>query len=219
MGILKGALTVRRYHVEGEIPDDFRSIYVDALNDHAFRERPAASVGEEVVGWCQSHNLLDTDFSDLNRWLYNHYAMFSLRVDKKVLPAKLFKAHLEKRIQAWCEANGKTKAPRSVKDDTREQLEIEMLARTLPKVATTELCWNIVDNWVIVHNTSDRINDLVRRKFRETFGLVLTPFSPLDFLSESPEVAGVLEISGISDYRPEAAPVLLDDSAFAQGGS
>ena len=88
MGILKGALTVRRYHVEGEIPDDFRSIYVDALNDHAFRERPAASVGEEV-GVRESHNLLDTDFSDLNRWLYNHYAMFSLRVDKKVLPAAL----------------------------------------------------------------------------------------------------------------------------------
>ena len=213
MGILKGALTVRRFVVEGDVPDDFRDRYRDALQDHAFRERPGAGVGEEVVGWCEVHNLLDTGFEDNNKWLYNHYLLAALRIDKKALPSKLFKAHLEKRIEAWCGQTGKAKAPRSVKDDLREQLEIEMLERTLPKVATHEFCWNIADRWVALHSTSERTCDLFRKKFRETFGLTLTPVSPLDFLIDHPELADVLEISGLSDYRPsaQASERILDD--------
>jgi DNA recombination-dependent growth factor C len=205
MGILKGALTVRRYHVEGDVPDDFRDVYRDAFQDHAFRERPQAMIGEEAIGWCQVHNLLDTDFSDLNRWLYNHYVLAALRVDKKMLPAKLFKAHLEKRIQAWCEANSRTKAPKSVKEEIKEALEIEMLNKTLPRVATTEFCWNIVDRWVVVHSTSDKVNDDFRKLFRGTFGLVTTPVSPLDLVADNPQMAGILEVAGISDYRPRSS--------------
>lgn len=216
MGILKGAMTLRRFVVEGDVSDDFRDTYRDALQDHAFRERPGAGVGEEVVGWCQVHNLLDTDFTDLNRWLYNHYVLAALRVDKKALPSKLFKAHLEKRVQAWCDQSGKTKAPRSVKDDLKEQLEIEMLERTLPKVATYEFCWNIADRWVVLHSTSERTCDLFRKKFRETFGLMLTPVSPLDFLVDQPELADVLEISGLSDYRPAATEDERDLDRFQQ---
>ena len=218
MGILKGAMTVRRYHVEGDVPDEFRTTYVDALNDHAFSERPSAGVGEEVVGWCQVHNLLDTEFTDLNRWLYNHYALGALRIDKKMLPSKLFKAHLEKRLEQWCLENGKRNAPRSVKDEKKEQLEIEMLARTLPKVATTEFCWNIVDRWCIVHSTSERVNDTFRTLFRNTFGLVLTPVSPLDLLLDDPEKAGVLEIAGISDYRPRGDSPPVSDLSSAGSG-
>ena len=72
MGILRGALTVRRFHAEGDVPDDFRTRYADALDDHQFRARKAAGAGEEVYGWVQAHNLLDNEFADTSRWLYNH---------------------------------------------------------------------------------------------------------------------------------------------------
>ena len=51
MGIWKGALTVRRYIVAGEVPDGFRDAYLDALNDRAFREKSNLEPGEEVAGW------------------------------------------------------------------------------------------------------------------------------------------------------------------------
>lgn len=205
MGILKGALTCRRFHVEGDVPDDFRTKYAESMDEHQFRERKAAGVGEEVFGWVHAHNLLDNEFGDTTRWLYNHYVYAAMRVDKKTLPSKLFKATLEKRLQEWCEANGREKAPSGVRREHKETLEIEMLARTLPTVSHVEFCWNIVDRWCIFHSTSEKACDRFRTHFRNTFGLVLTPFSPLDFLVERPDVAGKLEIAGISDYRPDRA--------------
>lgn len=203
MGILKGALTCRRFHVEGDVPPDFRAVYADALDEHQFRERKAAGVGEEVFGWVHAQNLLDNEFEDTGRWLYNHYVYAALRVDKKTLPSKLFKAMLEKRQQEWCEANGREKAPSGTRRELKESLEIELLHKTLPTVSHVEFCWNIVDRWCIFHSTSEKACDRFRTMFRNTFGLVLTPFSPLDFLVERPDVSGKLEIAGISDYRPD----------------
>lgn len=202
MGIFKGAMTLRRYHAEGEVPDDFRTRYIEALNEHAFRAPRTPEPGQETVGWCQIHNLLDTEFDDTNQWLYNHYVTAGLRIDKKMLPSKLFKAHLEKRLKEWCAENGREKAPSGVRREQKELLEIEMLARTLPRVAVHEFCWNVVDGWVVFHNTSDGPNDHFRKLFRTTFGIILTPFSPLDFVSDDLDVVESLELAGISDYRP-----------------
>ncbi len=201
MGVLKGAMTVRRYAVLGEVPDDFRVRYADALADHAFRDPPASAAGEERSGWCRIDNLLETDFSDLNRWLFNQYLVAALRTDKKVLPAKLFRAHLDRRLAEWCHQHGRNRAPSGVRQEIREQLEIEMFARTLPRVQVVEWVWNLVDGWVAFHNTSDSANDRFVKLFRETFGLELAPFSPLDFLADDPDLAAALEAKGISDYR------------------
>src|SRR6476659_5721427 len=106
MGIISGALTGARFRVEGDLPDNWRDVWRDRLGEYAFRDPPNRVGKEEVEGWVLTQNLLDTDFSDLNRWLMNDYALFGLRVDKKRLPAKLFRAHLEKRCQAWCVERG-----------------------------------------------------------------------------------------------------------------
>ena len=96
MGVLKGGLSVRRYRAE-QPPEGFRDTYIAALEENQFRDALTEVHKEQRVGWCQVHNLLDTTFQDTNRWLYNQYAVFALRIDKKVLPAKLFQAHLQKR--------------------------------------------------------------------------------------------------------------------------
>lgn len=64
MGILAGAMTVARFRVEGERPEGWRDLYRTALQDHAFKEPPVAQGLEEVEGWVEVHNLLDTDFDD-----------------------------------------------------------------------------------------------------------------------------------------------------------
>jgi DNA recombination-dependent growth factor C len=201
MSILQGGLTVRRYRVYGEVKDTFRNDFEEALQRYAFHEPRSASHGEEVEGWVLVQNLLDTDFSLRDRWLVNQYLIAGLRVDKRVLPAKLFRAHLDKRLQAWCQENARAKAPASVRGDLREALTVEMLARTLPRVSVYEFCWNVADGWVLFGNTSDGANDRFRKRFRKTFGVELVPATPLDFLATRPELAAQLEVAGVSDIR------------------
>jgi recombination associated protein RdgC len=185
MGVLTGGMTVRRFRVAGDVPDGWREIYRDRLNKLAFREPTGGMGKEEVEGWVQVHNLLDTSFDDHNRWLYNQYAVFALRVDKKSLPAKLFKATVQKRCQAWCVERGVEKIPNATKKEIAEKLEAEWLDRTLPRVTLTELCWNVNDGWLLIGGHSDKVADRVRTRFHRTFGLVLVPWSPLDALADA----------------------------------
>jgi recombination associated protein RdgC len=185
MGLLTGGMTVRRFRVAGELPAEWREVYRDRLEKMAFREPTQRMGKEEVEGWVQIHNLLDTSFEDLNRWLYNDYAMFSLRVDKKSLPAKLFKATVEKKCQAWCAERSVERVPSAVKKEIREKLEAEWLDRTLPRVSLTEVCWNVSAGWVLVGGLSDRVADRIRKRFHRTFGLEMVPWSPLDALDSS----------------------------------
>lgn len=213
MGLFKGALTLRRYRVVGEVPEDFRTVYAKALNDNAFRAPASKLDAGEMVGWCCVQNLLDTDFDDLNQWLFDHYLVAAMRVDKKALPSKLFRAHLDKRVAAWCREHGRARAPASVRADLRDALEQEMLARTLPRVQVYEFCWDLVGGYVLFHNTSDAANDRFRKLFRVTFGIDLVPFSPLDLLADEPDLAAALEVVGLSDCRPDgsgAAPTEVE---------
>ncbi len=205
MGILTGALSVRRYRAVGQVPEDFRTAYADALTDNAFREPREWTPGLEASGWCQIHNLLDTEFEDINRWLYNQYLVASLRMDKKSLPGNLLKAHLDKRIKAWCEEQGRPKCPARVKAEIKEQLQVELFEKTLPRVTTWEFCWDLQSGHVLFHNSAEKANDLFRKRFRQTFGLALLPWSPLDFLADDPELSHALEITGLSDLRAEDA--------------
>lgn len=201
MSMLTGALTVRRYRVDGEAPEGFREIYRDALNRHAFREPLSPVHKEETLGWTQAHNLLDTEFDDLDRWVYNHYLLFGLRIDKKALPAKLFKARLEKRMQEWCGKNNRERCSGRNKEELKEQLEDEMLRQTLPRVAVVEIVWNLAESWVAVHSQSDLTNDKLRKLFFTTFGLSLVPWTPLDYVADLPEVAVRISSVGTSDLR------------------
>jgi len=192
MGILSGALTARRFKVVGDVPEAFRDVYREQLGQFAFRDPPNEPGKAEIEGWVQTHNLLDASFDDLNRWLYDPYALFALRIDKKVLPANLLKATVEKECTKWCAEKGVERCPNAVKTEIKERIEDEWLRRTLPKVRVTELCWNMRDQWLVLHSLSESVADRVRKRFHQTFGLRLVPWSPLDWMSDEATVEGLL---------------------------
>lgn len=192
MGIVSGAMSVARFRVVGEPGSDWRDRYRDALNEHAFQEPPQGLGKEEVEGWVQVHNLLDTEFDDFNRWLYNDVALFALRVDKKRLPGKLFKATLDKKCEGWCKERGVERCPNAVKSQIKEDLEQEWLARALPSTSVTECAWHIGQGYLLVHGLSETVADRVRKRFFRTFGLKLVPWSPLDWLGDAALVDGLL---------------------------
>lgn len=203
MGLLSGAITARRYVVDGEAPEGWRSKYAEALLENAFREPGSAAFKGEVIGWVEAHNLLDTDFTDSSKWNYEPFLLFALRIDKKSLPAALFRAHLDKRVRAWCAEHQREKCPRQVKEELHDELEHEMLRRTLPSARVVEVCWNVHDGWVLFGSHSNGVNETFRKRFFATFGLELHPQDPLGLVADD-MVAAALELTGVSDLRVEA---------------
>ena len=192
MGIVSGAMSVARFRVVGEPPESWRVAYRDRLDEHAFRDPPQGAGKEEVEGWVQVHNLLDTSFDDFNRWLYNDVVVLALRVDKKRLPAKLFKATLDKRCAAWAAEREVERCPAAIRTELKDALEDEWLKRTLPSVSITEIAWNISRGEVLLHSHSEAVADRFRKRFFRTFGHKTLPVSPLDWLSAKEHVDSLL---------------------------
>lgn len=188
MGLLTSRMSVTRFRVTGDLPDRPLSDFLrDRLAEYAFKDPPQGIGREEVEGWAEVPQLLDTDFADINTWLHNDIAVFGLRIDKKRLPPLLFKATLNKRCQDWCTEHGLERCPASVRAQVRDLLEEEWLRRQLPSVKLIEIAWRITDRQVLVHARSETVLDRVRKRFFRTFGLRLSSSSPLDALRSDPE--------------------------------
>ncbi|MCB9676005.1 MAG: recombination-associated protein RdgC [Alphaproteobacteria bacterium] len=192
MGIMSGAMSVRRFRVVGELPEGWRELFRDRLQELAFKTPPHEVGKEEIEGWVEVHNLLDADFENYNRWLYNEFVLIALRVDKKRLPAKLFAATLEKRCEAWKKEKEVERVPASIRTELKEALELEWLKQTLPTVAVTEAAWNVNEEWLVLHGMSDAVSDRFRKRFFRTFGLRLVPWSPLDWVRTTDTVEGLI---------------------------
>ena len=192
MGILSGAMSVKRFSFEGQIPDNFREDWRTALNDHAFLDSDLEQGKEEREGWVLAHDLLESSFADLNQWLYNDILIFALRVDKKSLPANLFKATVQKEVRFWCEERSVERCPKAQKDEIKDRIEQQWLKRTLPRVQLTEVCINITEKWVLVHSQSANTLERVRKRFFQTFGLKLEPWSPMEWIDVPDLVDGLM---------------------------
>ena len=207
MPMLSGALTVRRFRLVGSLTEGWREQFRDKLNEHAFKDNAIEVGKEEREGWVQIHNLLETEFDDFNKWLYNDLVIVSLRTDKKSLPAKLLKATLEKAYADWCEENGAKRCPKAVRAEIRDRIEGQWLKRALPKVATLDLCLNLRDKYAILHSLSDSAADRVRKRVYATFGMRLVPTGPLDMLSDGELQQSLLDTvaSDIGDANREVS--------------
>lgn len=109
-----------------------------------------------------------------------------------MLPANLLKATVEKECVRWCAEKGVERCPNAVKTEIKERIEDEWLRRTLPRVRVTELCWNMREQWLVLHSLSESVGDRVRKRFHQTFGLRLVPWSPLDWMDDEATVEGLL---------------------------
>ena len=184
MGLLKGSMTLRRYEVLEEPPDDFLIRYTDALCDKAFNGTLNVAHESEYMGWTLITNFLDTDFSDSSKWYFEGYLFGNFRIDKKKVPSKLFRAKVLQEMEIWKEQNTEDKVPSRVRAEIKERTSIELLSKTLPTIKTVEWCWNIVDGYVLFYSTSNSVNDSFLVYFYETFGIALQPSNPLFFLED-----------------------------------
>ena len=205
MKLIKGSRTIRRYIVNGELEGETLVLVQNALRRFGFSDPISNQSIEEKMGWVTLHSLLDTDFDLLENWYVNGYVFAQIRIDKKTLPSNLFRAKLDARCQDWLIANNREKIFKKTKDELKDALTFEMMAQTLPKVKAAEFCWNVEKKYVIFLNTSETMNQKFSDYFYQSFGLSLTPFTPLMFLEEEDPNIEKLTKTVRSSFR--AAPV------------
>lgn len=168
MGLLQGTMSIRMYRVEGELPKKYREEFLEEIQRNAFRELgPEKEFG---VGWVSPANFLDTDFED-GKVFQNQYLTTAMRVDKKAVNARLFRALFERELEKFKAESNREKVKPSEKREIKERLRRKLLAQAEPNRKTFDLCWDTGQGRLYFFGTSDRLQDLFREQFWNTFHL------------------------------------------------
>lgn len=177
MGALAGPLTVSKFTVRGELPEDFRSTYMKAIRLRAFKPLTPDEEAEERIGWCAVGNPLDFELSP-ETVLYNGYLNLGLRVDKWRLPAPLLKAELNDAIAEKLQKSGKERLGKTEKDELRDRVALRLKKRLIPAMRHFDLVWNLETMTLWFWSQSAKTQEQLSVLFEQTFGLELVLHSP-----------------------------------------
>jgi hypothetical protein len=178
MGLLKGTLTFSRYRLPGDLPERSSEQIDRSLRKFAFREA-AKSSEEKNLGWTSLENALDTDFRQSSyRW--GDYLLFSLRIDRWMIPPSLLKVRILAAEQQHLAETGQKKIDRHRRGDIRERVRLDLLNHTQPVPAFYEVCWSLSAQSVLFTSLSDKVLDDFQDLFKRSFGRPPCPFVPWD---------------------------------------
>ncbi len=177
MGALNGSLSYARFFVEGELPTDFRQVFLEAIQHRAFEALSADTEDEERVGWCNIEHPLDVDF-DHHKLYYNEYINVALRIDKWRIPGALLKAYTTEAERTYMAKHGKDKLRKSEKDDIKAIVSADLKKKLLPSMKTIDMSWNVHTGVVRFWNQSGKTLEMFQDLFEDTFKMSLVPDNP-----------------------------------------
>ncbi len=175
MGLLKGQLTFSRYRVAGDLPSNPRDFIDTQIKLFSFKD--LLSENEKIMGWTSLENVLDTDFEYAN-YLLDDYIIFSLRIDRKMVPASLLRLKTLEEERSRMTEKGVERLYKAERNDIRDAVRLNLLNKTPPVPSFYEVCWSISQMWVIFGSHSEKVADDFEDLFKRTFKVKLIPFVP-----------------------------------------
>ena len=162
----------RRYLLEGFRPArDDAKLYEQVL-EQRFRSIDEQPAPEPSVGWVRSGSFSSTDFRP-ETVCFGPVILLRMRIDRKRLPTNAVKVRLQ---EALGEMGGKV--ARSARDSLRQEIEKELLARTVPTTAVFEVYWRPDEEVLLLSSTAAAAHDSFTSLFRRTFGVTPQAATP-----------------------------------------
>ena len=178
MGLLKGNFSFARFRVEGQLPQAFFNFVNSRITANSFRETNR-STEEKRLGWVSATDVLDADFESAN-YALGDYLIFSLRIDRKIIPPKLLKIKILEEERQFLAESGKERINKQTAEGIRDKVKLELLSRLDPVPSFYDVCWALGQNMVYFSSLSDKIADDFVDLFKKTFSLSLIRLLPQD---------------------------------------
>lgn len=170
MGILSNSVSICQFRVVGDIPaTDLFTWASENLAKHAFKPIDQGTA-ELSIGWVHTANHREASFAVPADFWHDHYLSFSLRQDRRRLPAALLKAYLQVAEHEYLTANpGYTRVPKQKKEELRESVRTALLARTLPVPTVHDAVWDTRSGLLTFTSLGQAAVDAFETLFKKTF--------------------------------------------------
>lgn len=171
MGILSSSVSVARYLVEKketkESETSIMEIVRQGLKDNAMSEIED-EYDEISIGWTPFESPYDPDFEKFS-FSFGTYFLFSLRIDKKSIPAKIVQKHSAIEIAKKLKESNREFLSKNEKTDIKD-LIIEKLMRKIPSSPNIyEVLWDFEESALLFFTTQKAANEELETLFAKSF--------------------------------------------------
>ena len=140
MGFLSTTSSITRYFVKGDLENPITETVTKALKANTIQEIDR-NTAQTSTGWTSFTTPYSPDFNG-NRFVFGSLFIFSLRIDKKSISAKVLNKHISQEMAQQTTATGggfiSTSRKESIKDKDTDQLRM----RTPPSPNNNYLVWD-----------------------------------------------------------------------------
>ncbi len=162
----------RRYLVADLRPSPDDVAFYETIRENRFRSIDEQAVAEPSIGWVTADTFSSSDFRPETVFL-GRTVRLRMRVDVKKVPSNAIRVRL---AEALDQMGGRI--ARSARAQLREEIEKELLGRSVPATAVFDALWRPDDESLLFSSTSNAAHDRFTTLFRETFGVTPVPASP-----------------------------------------
>jgi len=172
LGLFRGGMTFSRFHVRGDVPNDFQDRYLEAIRLRVFRELDPAEEIDQRGGWCAPDDAFNLD-PVYDQMFVGSYLNLGMRVDTWRIPRTLFKAAMRDAERDALSRSGEEKLSRAKKKDIEALLKARLRRKVIPAMKVFDLAWNLDTGVVRFFSKAPKMQELMVELFVKTFALDL----------------------------------------------
>jgi recombination associated protein RdgC len=174
--------------VQGVLAGDIIESVGGGLLRHAITEIDGEDV-EKAIGWTSFDNPYSPDFEG-SSFLVGAFLVFSLRIDRKVIPPKLIQKYYARETAKRLSATGKSFLSRNEKSDIKEQVIHALSVRIPTTPSIYDILWSYEEKSVWFFTNLKSANEELETLFSKSFNLTLIrlfPFTMADMAANLSE--------------------------------
>jgi hypothetical protein len=176
MGILSSSVSITRYKVDGKLKEPILETVGNGLKKNAIAEIDD-DISEKAVGWTSFHKPYHPDFYG-SSFVYGKDLVFSLRIDKKSIPAKVLKKHFMIESTRLLAKTGREFLSRNEKAGLKDQI-VDRLSLRIPATPNVyDLIWSYEESSLWFFSSLKAANEELEMLFKYSFDLTLIRLFP-----------------------------------------
>jgi DNA recombination-dependent growth factor C len=185
MGILSSAVSITRYRAEGKIEGSVMETIAKGLKKNAILEIDEDAV-EKATGWTSFETPFQPNFEG-SSFVFGNLFIFSLRIDRKSIPAKLLKKHLTLETSKRLAKTSRRFLAKDEKQALKDKVTADLAVRVPSTPNVYDLLWDYEKSSVCFFSNLRSANEELETLFKRSFNMSLIrifPYTAADLQAE-----------------------------------
>ena len=184
MSLTSSSVSITRYNVQGHYKSRVIDTVSDGLKRYTIKDIDQ-QVLDKAVGWTSFDKPFQPDFSGSN-FVYANYFVFSLRIDKKNITAKVLKKHYTIEANRRMMESGRDFLSKAEKKMIKDHVLNALSLRVPATPNVYDVVWNYEAASLLFFSNLKAANEELETLFAKSFGLSIIrifPYTAADLAS------------------------------------